>query len=200
MAKTTVPLTEEQKQFAEANLGIAKWWANKMLPRYQFFKTMLEEDDVISIGYAAICRAAQGFDPSKGIKFSTYAQRCIFQAVCDQARRAQFIRKPLSPEPLPFKYVSQNIQKNEPYYDDRAIMEERDSNELLSKKVSRCLRLLSKRHREILIRRCMKGETLKQVGERIGVTKERVRQIQEDAMDQFGHLYQYAEAIKWTRC
>lgn len=45
------------------------------------------DDDMMSVGYMALCYAALGYDPSCGVKFSTYAAKCIINELRKDARK-----------------------------------------------------------------------------------------------------------------
>jgi len=46
------------------------------------------EEDLIHEGYLAIYRAEKSFDPSRGVKFETYAGRAIRNRIIDLARKS----------------------------------------------------------------------------------------------------------------
>jgi RNA polymerase sigma factor (sigma-70 family) len=47
-----------------------------------------DREDLESIGYMGLVRAAQGYDPGRGVAFSTYAYHCIDNAIRGQLQRA----------------------------------------------------------------------------------------------------------------
>ena len=61
-------LNIEQKQMVEDNIRLAYKTAHKMATR-----SPLEYDDILSICFLGLIKAAQRFDPSKGFASSTYA-------------------------------------------------------------------------------------------------------------------------------
>jgi len=67
-----MPLTPEQKQMIENNISLARFTANKCVKRYG-----LSPEDAVSVCYYGLVRAAIGFDPDKGFRFSTYAVRTM---------------------------------------------------------------------------------------------------------------------------
>lgn len=76
-------LTAAQQEMVEENLSLVTGLINKY---YGFQRTDI--DDLTSIGYIGLCKAASTFDPGFNVKFSTYASRCILNAVRNELRRA----------------------------------------------------------------------------------------------------------------
>jgi DNA-directed RNA polymerase sigma subunit (sigma70/sigma32) len=58
------------------------------------------------------------------------------------------------------------------------------------------MRKLKGRKREVLLMRYMDGLTLEQVGERLGITRERVRQIEKQALDSLRADYEFMERAR----
>lgn len=73
-------LTPKQKQMVEDNIGLAYGTAWKMVT-----KSPLELDDILSICFLGLIKAAQKFDPSKGFAFSTYAVNTMRWMVHNEA-------------------------------------------------------------------------------------------------------------------
>jgi RNA polymerase primary sigma factor len=137
--------------------------------------------DVVSEGNMALLRAVDKFDVDRGFKFSTYACRAILKAFSRGAvkasrRRARF---PLEFEPGREKsdWLNRRRDSTEEFY-----IEE------LQAIVDRNLADLSSIEQKVIVHRFnwkQAGEsplTLDAVGQIIGVTKERVRQIQNKAL------------------
>lgn len=57
------------------NLRLVAYIVNKKYPDHA------DTDDLVSIGTIGLIRAAETFDPAKNNKFSTYASRCIDNAI-----------------------------------------------------------------------------------------------------------------------
>ncbi len=62
-------LTPEQKQMVEDNIELAYFVAHKVSKKYFMFTF----DEIVSTCLFSLIKAVQGFDPSKGFAFSTYA-------------------------------------------------------------------------------------------------------------------------------
>lgn len=131
--------------------------------------------DLISDGNMSLIRAVEKFDYSRKNRFSTYASWAIMKnytrAISDEQRyRQKFIA--LENEA--------NIEREEEVYDP--VEFERTQNRQ-QRRVAEVLKRLTPREQQIIIRRFGLDRnyppmTLKQVGQELGVTKERIRQIE----------------------
>lgn len=68
----------------EHNLRLVAYIVNKNYPDSN------EQDDLISIGTIGLIRAAETFDYQKGNHFSTYASKCIDNAITHQRKNRVF--------------------------------------------------------------------------------------------------------------
>lgn len=137
--------------------------------------------EVVSEGNMALLRAVDKFSIDRGFKFSTYACRAILKAFSRTAMKANKHRTrfPVEFEP--------DLEKSD-WADTRRDEVEDDCLDELKAIVDRNLADLSSVE-ETVIRRRFNWEqeqdsplTLEEVGQIIGVTKERVRQIQNKAL------------------
>jgi RNA polymerase primary sigma factor len=134
--------------------------------------------ELISDGNLSLMRAAEKFDYARGFKFSTYASRAILNDYArglseEKTRRARFVTGP-----------EEALQEAADYRTD-----EHDSahaRERMQEAVRGLLgRLDDREHRDIVSRYGLDGAgklTLEQLGVELGVTKERVRQIEARAL------------------
>jgi RNA polymerase primary sigma factor/RNA polymerase sigma factor len=135
--------------------------------------------DLISDGNVSLLRAVDKFDYSRGFKFSTYASWAIVKNLARTvpAEYKQSTRFRTSQDEL--------LDAMRDYRCDHHRMEEQQRAR--EDQVDTMLGQLNERERRIIMRRFGLGEnveplTLKELGEELGVTKERVRQLQTRAM------------------
>jgi RNA polymerase sigma factor (sigma-70 family) len=135
--------------------------------------------ELLSDGNMSLMRAVEKFDYSRGNKFSTYASWAIMKNFArsipgEMNRRERF------------------VTGNEDIF-DAAEDKRTDEQEVLAAaeqataKVNRLLEYLEPREREIIRMRAgldngVDGMTLEKIGEKLGITKERVRQLNVRAM------------------
>jgi len=146
--------------------------------------------ELISDGNISLMRAVEKFDFGRGFKFSTYASWAIMKNFArsipaENTRRDRF----LTGQELAFELRP----------DARTIESEiEQSQSRIASAVERILEKLDEREREIIIDRYGladrdEAHTLEQVGQKFGVTKERIRQIEARAMRK---LKEYAKQEK----
>jgi len=176
-------------QIAQTNLALVLAMAKRT--------RMSEVDfgDLVSEGNMALLRAVDKFDAGRGFKFSTYACRAILKAF---SRAGMKLSKYRSVFPATFdpEFERSDYQevKNATHEEDCAdevkrIVEENGA-ELTRIEQQVILHRFSLTAPEVrddpappVMRTDGKRLTLQQVGQIVGVTKERVRQIQNRAMD-----------------
>lgn len=144
--------------------------------------------DLISDGNLSLLKAVEKFDYTRGNKFSTYASWAIWR---NYARTIPDERKHLDRfRPVDTEIFEARVDSRSTYWQETRLRTEQLSQ------VGRFLDELDERERSIIQRRYGLGrhespQTLRQVGSEIGVTKERVRQIETRAIEK---LRKVAEA------
>ena len=162
-----------KNQIIRANLRLVVSIAKRYVgPLGDFF-------EFVSDGNISLIRAVEKFDVSRGIKFSTYASWAIMKnfarTIPDVLRhRGRFCTSHS-------EMFSTVEDAREDHYEQESAQIQRESH------VQGVLKRLDERERQIVTSRfgLTRGQeplTLKQVGAAMGVTKERVRQIQCRAM------------------
>ncbi|HEY7116099.1 MAG TPA: sigma-70 family RNA polymerase sigma factor [Tepidisphaeraceae bacterium] len=137
--------------------------------------------EVVSEGNMALLRAVDKFNVERGFKFSTYACRAILKAFSRTAMKASRHRTKFPVEFEP------DLEKSD-WADKRRDQVEEDCIDELKTIVDRNLADLSSVEETVIRRRFNWDQvddsslTLEDVGKIIGVTKERVRQIQNKAL------------------
>jgi RNA polymerase primary sigma factor/RNA polymerase sigma factor len=146
--------------------------------------------ELISDGNMSLIRAVDRFDYARGNKFSTYASWAIMKnfirSFQDDRRHRDRFRTGL------VELFGDSEDRRPDHLEQEAMQVKRESE------VKRILQRLDEREQQIIIQRFGLGPgqeplTLKQVGAHLGVTKERVRQLEIRAL---GKLRQAAEEEK----
>jgi RNA polymerase primary sigma factor len=141
--------------------------------------------ELLSDGNVSLIRAVEKFDYSRGNKFSTYASWAIMKNYARSIPEEKHRRE---------RYLTGHEQVFESAPDNRS-----DEHECLAQaeqathKVNRLLEYLDPRERQIIRMRAgledgSEGMTLEKIGEQLGITKERVRQLNVRAMKKLRSL------------
>ncbi len=166
-----------REQIAETNLALVLAMAKRT--------RMSEVDfaDLVSEGNMALLRAVDKFDAGRGYKFSTYACRAILKAFSRQGMKLSKYRQRFPTDFDP------KLEKSN-FLETKRNTFEKDAAEEVKRIVMENRAELSDVERTVIEHRfgletgeVDKPMTLEQVGQIIGVTKERVRQIQNKAME-----------------
>ncbi len=164
-------------QIAETNLALVLAMAKRVR------SAELDFGDLISEGNMALMRSVDKFDFSRGFKFSTYACRAILKAYSRLGIKTQKHRKHF---PVEFDPELERANHVAEVRSAREADELREMNDLISHGRA-CLTEIERSvifHRFGLDRPVESSQlTLEQVGDILGVTKERVRQIQNKALE-----------------
>lgn len=164
-------------RIVESNLPLVLAMARRMRP------ACLDFSDLVSEGSFALLRSVDKFDCSRGFKFSTYACRAILKSFSRVAMRSGRYR---SRFPVEF---DPSLERSD-YLDRQRDAKEDDCVEQISTILAENRAALNEMERQVISQRFSlaadgpgtPAKTLEQVGAMIGVTKERVRQIQNRAL------------------
>ena len=167
-------IVELKNRLVRANLRLVVSIAKRRVsPGDGFF-------DLVSDGNMSLIRAVEKFDYARGNKFSTYASWAIIKnyarTIPDEHRRRDRFRAADS------EMLHAAADRRADEYQQRLAASDR------MQQVGRFLDRLDSREQTIIIRRYgldheREPQTLKEVGSALGVTKERVRQIEAKALE-----------------
>jgi RNA polymerase primary sigma factor/RNA polymerase sigma factor len=162
-----------KNQIVQANLRLVVSIAKRhVTPSDDFF-------NLVSDGNMSLIRAVEKFDYSRGNKFSTYASWAIMK---------NFARTIPEEYKLRERFKTSQDDTFTGAHDPRTDQVELEhAQQLRETQVNRILSRLDEREASIIVRRFgldhhKEPQTLKEVGEEMGVTKERVRQIEARAL------------------
>jgi RNA polymerase sigma factor (sigma-70 family) len=135
--------------------------------------------ELVSDGNMSLIRAVEKFDYSRGNKFSTYASWAIMKNFARSIPEENYRRD---------RFVTGHEEMFEAAADNRADEHEYESAlKRMQEAIKGMLGKLDDRERRIIISRFGLGgaheQTLEQLGRELGITKERVRQIESRAQD-----------------
>lgn len=134
--------------------------------------------DMISEGCLGLMKAARTFDPDKGFRFVTYAGSAIGQHVIKAIQRHKRSRYDSLDE-----LVYGDGEGTETTWKDTLVSSDTpDDKPALKMLICRLLECLSFKERTIINLRFFDGLTLDEVGVRVNLGKERVRQIETKAL------------------
>ena len=142
----------------------------------RFGSRNLDQDDLLSEAMYGLVQAAERFDPWRGFRFSTYACHAIHRSMVRASKRANNRRR-LFP-------VQHDVSFERPYRTETPA-------DLYVERLQRALHYnlgeLTELESKIIERRfptnCGPRKTLQEIGDAVGLSKERVRQLQNSALD-----------------
>jgi RNA polymerase sigma factor (sigma-70 family) len=162
---------EVREYIVEANLGLVY----STLER--FFARNTDEDDLQSEALFALSKAVERFNPWIGFKFSTYAVNCIVRA-CARRGRRETKRKDL----FPVSFDGSFERPSEPEDFNEKLRMER-LRIALNRNVGELTELESQILSQRFPRDSEEQRTFKEIARTVGLSKERVRQIQNAAIE-----------------
>jgi RNA polymerase sigma factor (sigma-70 family) len=176
-------LTPEQQHRVATNLKLARWCVRRFAPFVRFGSH--DHEDAVSTAMLGLVRAARKFDPAHGVPFGVYAVRWCQAFLAEwqrayQRRGFRFVAGPVrlasldataQPDGPP---LIQALSGRAPDVDAR----------IDGAAVAAACAGLPPRQRTLMRLLFGEGRTLQEAGDRLGVTRERTRQIRDAALSQ----------------
>ena len=134
----------------------------------RFFPTYIYDDDIRQLGYIGLWKACEKYDASLNTKFSSYAVKAIKGEIIKYLRSLQMqMRCP--PAPI--------VSLSNPMFDSDESLEERISAGALDWiDAEGFYNALTDRQKLIVQRRIIDKASYQEIGDEIGVSRERIRQ------------------------
>ncbi len=171
---------ESRDKLVESNIKLITKVAN----RYRKVVENCDVDDLIQEGTIGIMKAIEKFDVNKGTEFSTYAKFWIDKYIINHFNNTKKIKLPnwIYAEKLQVERGISIVSIDEELEGKNRheiIATENNDIELIEKKeyLEYLIKVLTDIEK-IVIHERIKGFTLKKIGERMGLSKERIRQIE----------------------
>jgi len=170
-------------------------WAMLVAAKYSRV-TQCNLHDMTQQAFLGLIDAVDRFDPNRGTRLTTYAYHYIRRDCLRWMKSDRLIHIPFYEQDknnygdIPSKFVPCSLEKARPddmmfAYTEHEIAEHNDEMELFKD----CLEVLDERTQWIIMERFKtKGRTLKDIGKELGITRERVRQIQQKGLDDLCYM------------
>jgi len=136
-----------------------------------------DKDNMISLGFSSLLDCIDRFDPWKGFQLSTYVYRSIYLRFARPVFKPLFFTDSISDYTNTYKDQENNNELID-------IMKELMSTNLLNQNE---LTIINKRFFD----KHLTKKTLHSIGQEIGLSKERVRQIQKNGIEKLKHKMQH---------
>lgn len=172
-------------KLCEANMGLVKWVANQ-------FGDKLPFEDRVQEGSIGLLKAIQSFDAAAGFTFATYATKKVKHEIRRAVQKADTVRIPINQQDGRRDLSAAAADFRNMACLDTPVGEDGDATlgdlvgdmdaAFADVDFRMAVSHLSEREADILTLRYMMGETLQEVGDRYGFSRERARQVEAKAL------------------
>jgi len=164
--KPIVPMTEHQRNLYSSNVGLIHKQFNKMANRQEF-----RDPDCLQFVKYSVCRMIQEWDSSRS-GLGTYMTWATCWAMGDWRRRkGSWERKVMC------NHRFDSNPKDDDYEFTTPMILDPETDFLELNLLRENLKRLNQRDQTVIRKMFWEGKTLSEMGEEMGVTKERVRQL-----------------------
>ena len=169
-------LKEEREHLVLENLGLVRYIANSIKVNN------IEFEDRVSIGTIGLIKAANTFDESKGIKFSTYSARCIENEILMNLRKENKQSDVMHFEDMISQDNEGNLLKVEDIIADKTdYYEEYQKILIIENILNMALNLEDTNKRNVILLRWA-GLTQKQISDIIGLSQSYIARLEKKAI------------------
>jgi RNA polymerase sigma factor (sigma-70 family) len=165
----------ERNRLVTENQGLAGMGAKI------YGRSVADFDERLSIANMGLLRAARRFDPTRGFKFSTFALRCIQSSFRREWTRGQSGRAKIARNTISIFSGEENSSHGDVF----GLVAPPDSNGPTAdfrRAMKKVLSRLTEPERFVLRARFFEGLTLEECGRARGLSNERIRQIEKQAL------------------
>lgn len=182
---------EEQKQLVAKNLKLVYHLVNKLRVAPSDY------DDIVSVGTMGLVKAVQTFDHSKGIKFSTYASKCIYNEIFMHFRNEKKNLNLISLDDIiSIDKDGHELTLAESIMDsDRDFVEKIADMELIGKYITIILNLLKSKERLVILYR-FAGKNQEAISKILNISRSYVSRLEEVAKNKFKQYLTNSEPYK----
>lgn len=178
--------SDAEALFAE-NQPLVHWMVHSKRFGSLFRQHRMDQDDAIQVASVGLWHACQRFDPTRGIKLSTYAAQCMRGYLLSTLDLQRFgVRRPVDGglDLTRFDLVGERSDL------DRIVDDEAPADAVRNEQVAAVRAAITQLPERLgrIIRMRMHGATLDEIGEEFGFTRERARQLVGKAEDRLRRL------------
>jgi len=164
----------QRSRLVESHLPLVRHIAARMINRAHPY---LEMDDLVAVGVEALLRAAERFDPDRGVAFGTFAYLRVRGAMCESIgvvgpfTRGMVRRRQGRPERRPpsvFRFDERRVGAAQSCSEVEEEVTSAVDAAILGPRLTRALDALDQRDRQIILRHYFSGDTLHDIGRDLG--------------------------------
>lgn len=167
----------ERNQLVIQNLPLIYYCVNQLSTQQR----VLGKETCVRLGEDALIRAGDTWDVNRGVKFCTYAAHWIKGVIRAAAYDAMYPRANGGSKPKTFVTTDSEACEIAIQQATARSTEDAEKMEEDRDRAYRILTLVPFKWRKAMELRFVDGWTLQQIGDQLGITKERARQIVRDA-------------------